>query len=311
MIKKYIKMVLTVLLIPLLLGFCSKNYNTGQSLTDSEKDFISKVRYIIKKHEKKAFYSLVTKEEREDFIEDFWKKRDPNPSTEENEYKDEYYDLIDQANHLFKDEKKQGWLTDRGRVYILLGPPELRRFRPGEISSYGSRSSFYDKPHEIWYYGFYPILFVDRFENGALELTPLGAQHIATILRTANEWKPKVAKGEKIPLDFRLDVEKGKKGTVAVDVKLPYENILFQQDDKGNFFAVVTLRIDVFDPRDKKVRDSSRDYSIELTPKQLKKGNNYKIDTSIELDPGDYEIRVTLESKADDLRSSKSKRISI
>ena len=130
-------MVLTVLLIPLLLGFCSKNYNTGQNLTDSEKDFISKVRYIIKKHEKKVFYSLTTEEEREDFIEDFWKKRDPNPSTEENEYKDEYYDLIDQANHLFKDEKKQGWLTDRGRVYILLGPPELRRFRPGEISSYG------------------------------------------------------------------------------------------------------------------------------------------------------------------------------
>lgn len=313
MIKKYIKVVLTAVLIPVLLGFCSKNYSTGKNLSENEKDFISKARYIIKKHEKKAFYSLVTAEEREDFIEDFWKKRDPDPSTEENEYKEEYFDLIDQANHLFKDEKKQGWLTDRGRVYILLGPPELRRYRPGEINSYGSRDNYRSKPHEIWYYGYYPILFVDRFQNGALELTPLGAQHIATILRTANDWKPKVGKGEggKVPLDFKMNVKKGKGGKVDVYVKIPYMNILFQQKDNGNFFAVLTVRADVFDPKNKKVRDFSRDYTIDMTPEQLKKGKNYRVDTSLTLEPGDYEVRVTVESKTDDIRSRKSMRISI
>lgn len=311
MIKKYIKVALTVMLIPVLLGFCGTSYTTGKNLSENERDFISKVRYIIKKHEKKTFYSLVTKEEREDFIEDFWKKRDPDASTEENEYKEEYMGLIDKSNHLFKDEKKQGWLTDRGRVYILLGPPELRRFRPGDIRTTGARAGYYDKPHEIWYYGYYPILFVDRFENGAFELTPLGAQHIATILRTANDWKPKVGKSSKVPLDFKLNVGKRKKGKVDITVKVPFKNILFQQNDKGNFYAVLTLRVDVFDPKNKKVRDLSQDYSIDMTPEQLKNGKKFKIDSSLTLEPGDYEIRVTLESKADDLRSRKSKRISI
>ncbi len=311
MIKKYITAILTAALIPLLLGFCSKNYSTGKDLSEAERDFISKVRYIIKKHEKKAYYNLTTAEEREDFVEDFWKKRDPDPSTEENEYKEEYYDLIEQANHLFKDEKKQGWLTDRGRVYILLGPPEMRRFRPGRIQSLGGQGSYLDKPHEMWYYGYYPILFVDRLENGAFDLMPFSAQHIATILRTANDWKPKIGKSEKVPLDFRLAVKKGKKGKFDVRVKVPYDGILFQQDDKGSFFAVLTLRVGVFDPDNKKIQDFSRDYSIDITPEQLKKAKNYKIETSFTVEPGDYEIRATLESKADDIRTNKSVRITI
>ena len=313
--KVYIKAVIAAVFISILLGACSsKNYNSTLSMSETEKDFISKVRYIITKPEKKMFYKLATTEERKEFIEDFWKKRDPDPSTEENEYKEEYYTLIEEANHLFKDEKKQGWLTDRGRVFILLGPPELRRFRPGTINSSVNPNSIYDKPYEVWYYGFYPIIFVDRFENGSFELTPLGAQHIATILRTAMDWKPKIGNagpGGKIPLDFNLKITSNKEGKVTVHVKVPYKNILFQQDKKGNFFVLLTLKVDVFTPKNKKVHSFSEDYSIKMTADELKAGEVYPIDTSFTLESGQYEVRTILESKSDDIKNQKNARISI
>lgn len=66
------------------------------------KDWVSKdVKYIITPEEKKAFKQLATNEERENFIENFWRRRDPNPDTEENEYREEYYERIAYANENF------------------------------------------------------------------------------------------------------------------------------------------------------------------------------------------------------------------
>ena len=59
------------------------------------------VAYIITKEEKRAFQALTTDEERENFIENFWRRRDPNPDTEENEYREEYYERIAYANEHF------------------------------------------------------------------------------------------------------------------------------------------------------------------------------------------------------------------
>ena len=78
------------------------------------------VAYIITNEEKKAFKALATDEERENFIENFWRRRDPNPDTEENEYREEYYERIAYANEHFA-SGIPGWKTDRGRVYIALG----------------------------------------------------------------------------------------------------------------------------------------------------------------------------------------------
>ena len=63
------------------------------------------VAYIITNEEKKAFDALKTDEERENFIENFWRRRDPNPDTEENEYRDQYYERIAYANEHFADRK--------------------------------------------------------------------------------------------------------------------------------------------------------------------------------------------------------------
>jgi GWxTD domain-containing protein len=97
------------------------------------------VAYIITDEERKAFKRLSTDDERENFIEAFWLRRDPTPDTEENEFKEEHYRRIAYANDHFA-SGIPGWKTDRGRIYIVYGPPD-------EIDDHSSGGS-YDRPIE-------------------------------------------------------------------------------------------------------------------------------------------------------------------
>ena len=95
------------------------------------------VRWIITDEEKSAFMQLSNDEERDQFIEAFWQRRDPTPDTEENEFKEEHYRRIAYANEHFP-AGIPGWKTDRGRTYIVFGPAD-------EIESHPSGGS-YERP---------------------------------------------------------------------------------------------------------------------------------------------------------------------
>ncbi len=100
-------------------------------LTEEHKAWLEReVVYIITEREREVFLTPESVEERNRFIEAFWRKRDPNPATLDNEYKIEHYRRIDYANtHLGRETSREGWRTDRGRYYILLGEPrEIQRF---------------------------------------------------------------------------------------------------------------------------------------------------------------------------------------
>ena len=97
------------------------------------------VRWIITDEERAAFKQLSNDEERDQFIEQFWLRRDPTPDTVENEYKDEYYRRIAYANERFA-SGIPGWKTDRGRIYIMYGPPD-------EIESHPTGGA-YERPIE-------------------------------------------------------------------------------------------------------------------------------------------------------------------
>src|SRR5580693_3548020 len=81
------------------------------------------VPYIITDAERVAFLSLQTNEDRENFIEQFWLRRDPTPDTPENEFKEEHYRRIAYANEHFA-SGMPGWKTDRGHIYIIWGKPD-------------------------------------------------------------------------------------------------------------------------------------------------------------------------------------------
>ena len=81
------------------------------------------VTYIITDEERKAFKQMSTDEEREQFVEQFWLRRDPTPDTVENEFKEEHYRRIAYANEHYA-SGAPGWKMDRGRIYITFGPPD-------------------------------------------------------------------------------------------------------------------------------------------------------------------------------------------
>jgi GWxTD domain-containing protein len=97
------------------------------------------VAYIITDEEKQAWKRLATDDERQQFIEQFWLRRDPTPDTEENEFKEEHYRRIAYANEHYA-SGIPGWKTDRGRIYITFGPPD-------EIEDHSSGGT-YERPME-------------------------------------------------------------------------------------------------------------------------------------------------------------------
>ena len=112
----------------------------GRELKGEYKKWLNEdVRWIITDDERKAFMQLSNDEEREQFIEAFWQRRNPNPDSEDNEFKDEHYRRIEYANEHFP-AGKPGWMTDRGRIYIVYGPPD-------EIESHPSGGT-YERPIE-------------------------------------------------------------------------------------------------------------------------------------------------------------------
>jgi GWxTD domain-containing protein len=113
------------------------------------------VRWIITDEERKIFDTLKTDDEREQFIEQFWFRRDPDPDTDANEYREEYYTRIAYANEHYT-SGIPGWKTDRGRIYITFGKPDQIESHPSG-GSYdrptwegGGTTSTY--PFEIWWY---------------------------------------------------------------------------------------------------------------------------------------------------------------
>jgi GWxTD domain-containing protein len=173
--------------------------NLRQELKGVYKKWVDEdVRWIITDQEMQAFKSLGNDEERDQFIENFWLRRNPNPDSPENEYREEHYARIAYANEHFA-AGKPGWRTDRGHIYISFGKPDNIDSHPSG-GSYdrpmeeggGNTSTF---PFEIWHYRYLEgigdnidIEFVDtcmcgdyhmtidRSEKDALKHTPGAGQ---------------------------------------------------------------------------------------------------------------------------------------
>jgi GWxTD domain-containing protein len=284
------------------LGFCAL-HKLEKNLEPESRDFYSKVRYIITSQEKKIFLNLPPSE-RKGFIEEFWKKRDPDPDTEENEFKEEYFKRIEMANLLFKEGGTSGWLQDRGRIYILLGPP-MERY------TYPRGRSFYDVPEEVWYYGFFPIVFVDTDWNGDFELTPLGARHIAEINRAQMAEKPKITKEETI-FDLDLKIQKTDEEEVIFRIQIPYDGIWFEEKE-GIWETTLSLSLQIFNSSGDRIWEKETDYPISIAEENMNKikGKAYLIQVPASVEPGEYSATIELENKADKNRISRKVKFKI
>ena len=139
------------------------------------------VVYIISPEERNAFLHLQTNEEREQFIESFWQRRNPDPDSSENAFKEEHYRRIAYVNEHYA-AGLPGWKSDRGRIYIIWGPPDSIDEHPtgGEYErpfdeGGGETSTF---PFEDWHYKYLEgigenidLEFVDTTMSGEYHFT--------------------------------------------------------------------------------------------------------------------------------------------
>jgi GWxTD domain-containing protein len=126
------------------LGWGQKKIKESE-LPPKYQEWLNLTAYIILPQEKEVFMKLSSDFERDIFIDSFWKQRDPTPGTPENEYKDEIQKRFLYVNKEFaKDTPRPGWMTDRGRIYMIMGEPKsISRFSQPEIV-----------PCELWsFYG--------------------------------------------------------------------------------------------------------------------------------------------------------------
>lgn len=148
------------------------------------------VVYIITKEEKDTFLKLADDERRNKFIERFWEIRNPTPGAPTNPYREEHYKRLQYASTYFgKEAGTDGWRTDRGRVYITLGPPQQRAHYLGLANM---------RPMEIWFYSyshpalppFFYVAFYQRENIGDFRLySPYsdGPERLITTMRGQND----------------------------------------------------------------------------------------------------------------------------
>jgi len=149
---------------------------SGQKIKENDlapkyQEWLKITRYIILSEEREVFLSLSSDKERDLFIQTFWKQRDPTPGTPQNEYREEHMKRLQYANTMLnRGTPREGWMTDMGRIYILLGPPV-------SIDRYPSSAGVH--PCQIWYYygdktkglpTYFSILFYQRGGSGEYKL---------------------------------------------------------------------------------------------------------------------------------------------
>jgi len=210
---------LWILIILLAAAMESSAFASRKSHLDPiSEEFVSTARYLLSRKDKKALIRLEPKE-RHLFIREFWKLRDPDPYTEINEFKNEYLNRIATANKLFYEGPTPGWLQDRGRIFILLGPPDERiRFNNGFTRDFERWNYF--RRREIA-----PLSLI--FIN--LELTVNSLRQLSRIQNAMVRSSPQLAPNPSF--DFSAKIQARSEDSCSLSITIPYTHIWMSEND--------------------------------------------------------------------------------
>ncbi len=268
--KITIPLYIPLLLLALLLLSSCRTYQLEQNLESDDAEFYNKVMYIITQQEKKVFLEL-PHSERKAFREEFWEKRDPSPETEENEFKTTYFNRIQKADELFIGEGRQGWATDRGRIYILFGPPTDR------MTSFPS--GFSNACREIWYYGNFPVVFIDKYCTGQFKLVTYDLSYIRHLnLRYMSDLASAQSKAQQPPgeeealfdFDWKIKNVTAEPGMIkgSVQINIPYAQLWFKEE-KNKLRTFVDVAVEIIGSKDESLWKYEDHILIETDEKGL------------------------------------------
>jgi GWxTD domain-containing protein len=221
------------------------------------KSFFEKAQLIMTPEEIKIYRSLPDENTKAEFIEEFWEIRDPDPGTEENEAKTEFAERVRFANLWFGTfnphrgwdtgedrEDRRGWSEDRGRIYIILGPPDVIWYFNGQdeyprFDGTRDRARANEWTAEQWIYERYQVYVVfARASTGSWNMQTRDARLFEVL-----DW----AKLNWISTEFKEDIRrrfrfKARFEPGGIQVSVPVSRVNFDQ----NFRAEFAVRINVY-----------------------------------------------------------------
>ncbi len=215
-------------------------------LDPESREFYELAQLVMTREEAKIFNLLPDAESRREFIKDFWEKRDPFPETPQNEFKDELLARVLYADKRFKEGGK-GRNTDRGRIYIFMGPPDKFEeiFTHGDPSIRGSII--------YWYYYKYGLVleFADERGTGEYRLRRYEGDFFESmdILKLGGSFGPGDVFKDRV-IKFQLDYDHKQK---KIKIVLPAKSLNFSEDEEGKLYVDLEFTFFVYDRKGRKI----------------------------------------------------------
>ncbi len=241
-------------------------------LDPTGEEFYHMTRHFMTRDEERAFRNLSTPELRNEFIEAFWKIRDPDPLTEENEFRAELEERFEFVNKYLREANRPGWDTARGMVYLVLGPPSTVNASATSSTLSASRSDY--MPNSvIWPYNEmnFAVWFIDRQGYGVFELDMINTSPRLLELMKAAKTRPlsNLGKGmENRFLEFKAEIEPASDRLL---IAVPVKELRFDIGSKEEYTARIHLAVNLYLPEGT-IATYKDDRRIVLDPEIQKKG---------------------------------------
>ncbi|MFC2164172.1 GWxTD domain-containing protein, partial [Acidobacteriota bacterium] len=299
----------------LTLAGCATQGPKKASLDPEGERILDLMSYIILPVEEKILREMPP-EDRKEFVDDFWARRDPDPSTPENEYRSTYYTRMATADQSFK-AGKAGWKTDRGRIYILLGTPtNVIRKSMGDVpSSAGEqdqnpleRGTRIERATETWIYDQYQeqygeplsLIFIDFHSTGDYKLTSKAS---LTPYIHSSTWDPPDLAKMQIMADIHTDIITKSKTVIfdygasaeiiqgterlsaKVQISIPYGRLSYREDGE-KYTCELSISAEIRDIQNNVITKKEEPFSQSFTEDNLKEllSNQNRIQKTWELD---------------------------
>jgi len=287
-----LRKILILLIIPLFL-LSSDNFKK------EKQEVFDQLQLIMTDQEKKEFKSIKTEEELKKFVEEFWKRRDPDPSDDKNEVKELYYKRMKETMRLFREPGRKPWLTDRGKVYMILGKPiSWRRDFMNKNTTVNSELWSYDDMN-LW------VSFEDKHGMGRYELVDPSPKFIEIYEHERKFFLPRV---HKLPMKLSVEIDRKAK---KLFVHVPLNSFAFTKKD-GKYYANFLFRFSYGHPDEPQPKTFTQKMSVPVSEKDIKAGDKeITIPLSIAPLKGVYIIMVEVEDLVSGNKVSKTYKMRI
>lgn len=273
----------------LALAFVRCSSGPAAGLDPDSRTFYETARLIMSGEEKDIFAHLPDEAARREFIQEFWDKRDPDPGTPENEFKTEFYNRVDYANRRFR-EGGRGWNTDRGRIYIYLGPPDKAEEFPSlKLPGEPKRG-----PVLWWVYYRYNLgfQFIDQYENGKYVLGEYEGEFNLALKQAELGYLGRTTEDNLRYQDFEFDYDRAR-GEGAIS--LPVKAFRFKAED-GLLKAELNFTLFIYDiggPHKQKVE---RQGLLAKPEDEVAKMKRLAFTFPLDIAPGNYYVDIIVTS---------------